>query len=217
MKTRTLIGLSAGLAAVSIQAQDLNPPTWRTNGFNFNKTSQEWTFSTSSLAPVADTHSYTRSDPTASITGGAWQAAVDSRPGVWALGSGAALDLNIVDYASEARRRPEKLVWVQLGWQGTQGSQGPVITANGVGNPAIIEDNPLSGGGPWHHTTYQFLIGGNPSTELIHFVNNGPGQLLVDGVVVDTLQVPEPGAWVFLAAGAAGLLACRPCSKRQAR
>jgi len=200
-------------------ADDLNPAPWLRG--TANTTFEQWEFAAApGVSTVADPGYFNPNGiPTALSFGTGYVPTFDGRSGVLSVPSSGILRLDIPNTGTTAANTA-KALWVQLTWEGTGGSSGPLYVAGGPGvssvnGPTLIEDDPIVGQPLWHHTTYLFGLTPNPTSEFL-YINNTAGALMVDEVVVDTLcyNVPEPSTWVLLSVGASLLLVRRWRQKR---
>jgi hypothetical protein len=107
-----------------------------------------------------------------------------------------------------------KLLQIQFIWASEDGLSVPCISleaylANGNAIPANnillldqtdiqLEKTGVNGAGEyWHHTTALFKIIPNPATETF----NIGSAIMVDGLIIDTICIPEPTTMFFLIIG----------------
>lgn len=183
----------AGFCASFAVADDLNPPPWRGQ---LDTTFQHWGFlpNTPQGAPDSGLNNPNGVPIMTPSDGGAfYEAQVGNRIGVWGLTSG---DLRFRIPNDNDPDAIEKLIWIQVTWQGQllPGLSGVSSTDHGM---KLVND-PSTATMPdgWHHTTWLFRLDECPDFEIVFLSNADPtgGTLLIDQVVIDTICiVPAPG------------------------
>jgi len=177
---------------------DQSAPAWR---YSANSTVQGWEFGTNSKFPAPDLINNPYGEPSIMIAPTKpWFATWGGHQGVWHL-SGVVL----TDIANNPVENLYKLVQVQFVWASEDNVSIPCVTisANLSDGSAVPEtdivllsktDTQLeatqmpSAGQYWYHSAYLFKIIPNPAYESISVGS----AIVIDGLVIDTICIPEP-------------------------
>jgi len=174
-------------AAVSVRADDFNPPSWRGDpGSDY----QRWEFDTTSPFPEDYDNPY-GTPQCVDFGGGTWMNSYQGRQGVWCIDQGAVMQFLIPDAGDGD---VYKLVHVQMTFYGTNYTI--------FGTPIASGTQDLGGGwtGVWYDFTWpclalEVILIGEPSC--------------FDELVVDAICVPEPSVVASLVLLGFGILVRR--------
>jgi len=124
------------------------------------------------------------------------------RQGIWPLSGQIEV---VVDNHNPVN--PEKIVWVQLTWRPTAGTEGVAMIEPApplvgfTSTPVRIEDQQSLANG-WITTTFGWEIYPNPADEWFTIM----GEIDVDQLVIDTWCIPEPATLSLLVIGGLSLI-----------
>jgi hypothetical protein len=205
---RTAAFLTALSLAAVVIADDINPPSWRSQP---NTTYQHWDFHAGPIGGAPDglpawynqygTPNFTPSNPSN------WLSTLGGRNDVWAVNDFDRLDLTVPN-ANDALAYTD--VWIQVTYQSFNGSIGTAVTDNLGNNPGVWAGFPtfISLPGGWVHKTEMYRFFGAPPYNVVTIFPPTLGTVVfVDQVVVDTITVPAPATLGPMAA--LGLAAVR--------
>lgn len=189
------------------------PPLWRGA---VGSTVQGWEFGTNDKTPDADLlyNPYGTPELEVSPTRPGYQALWGGYEGVWHL-SGV---VNVV-IPNNLDLNEYKIVQVQIVWASEDGTSVPCVDVfawldgvDGALEAAVIDYAPIvtqlgptgvAGAGEyWYHSVYTFRVEPNPVIELVTIGS----AVWIDGVVIDTICIPEPATVCLMGVAALAFL-----------
>ena len=186
------------LAANSLAAIDLYPPSWRGQS---RTTLTVWEFTDNDETPGPSSEYNPYGEAAAQIvpdSANEWVPLYEDRQGVWRLSGGIIMHIDNCPLELE-----EKEIRVQIVWKSKESflSNGDIPTVSEVESGAeseIIGGALIDEENEWSQTTHQMFLYPNPSHETIVIT----GDIWVDEVIVDTICIPEPTVVLMLSLGA---------------
>ena len=184
-----------------ILVADFNPPAWRNLP---GTTYQRWEFSVSAPLPIADDYSNPYGSPTVtnSIVGN-WYDQVSNHQGIW-YSETISFSVPIAPETLNDTKYRIQMVWMSPTIAITNVSffardSGGIVPAT----QAEIIDQYYDLG--WTYTTFEMVAAPLDSIPILYFEAKSKGNLqsvYVDEIIIDSILIPEPNAFVLLSIGA---------------
>jgi len=197
------------VALVAASPAVVNPPVLSWQRGSEGTTFQEWSFGTNNATPPPDDSFNPYADGNNPVllhvdTDHGWFPSIDLGQGVWALSG----EIDIV-IPNSPQQNPYKQILLALVWKPEQNEptgapfdkdpflpDAPLVAVTPFLDMEMTLNNVLDPNG-WYHSAYEITIWPNPTKEWFTI----KGNILVDGLSVDTICVPEPATIAFLTAG----------------